>query len=147
MDGMTLKDAATEQGVMPKGKDASVGILRQVLAQPLLLRRPLATTAQILCAAIRIQSKDVPRPEIKAVVTSAYRTRLCSPILKIGRGCRLGVFVVPQCRLRATLEFSPGRPITILEFRRAALLISKVSCGKDRSWYLFDELGGSASSL
>src|SRR5580704_18162219 len=132
---------------MSVSQNASVGVPPEVFAQPFLLWRPLAASAQLFCSAIRIQRNDVPRSEVKTVISFSRRTGLRTPILKIPRSRRLRILMIPQRGPCTSFKLSPSRPITILKFSGAALLIRKIPRCKDSPWYLFDELGGSASPL
>jgi hypothetical protein len=60
---------ATEEGVVAKGYDARVCMRRKILAQPQFFWRSFATATKRRRVAIRIQSDDVPRAKVEAVVT------------------------------------------------------------------------------
>src|ERR1700720_1231372 len=147
MDRMTLKHPTAEQSMMPVGNHAGIGVLREVLAQPFLLRRSLPTSAQILRPAVRIERDDMPRAKLEAVISLAHVPRLFTPILKVSRCLRLTVLMIPQGRLRSILKLSPRRAITILKFRSAALVISQIPGGKHRPRYFLHGFARSASPV
>ena len=89
----------------------------------------------------------MPRAKVEAVISLARGSRLLTPIMKISRGSRLSILMIPQSRPCPFLKLSPRRSITILKFRSAALLVRQVPGGKHRSRYFLDEFGGSPSPI
>src|SRR5450631_1372234 len=123
MNGVSLKQAAAEQGVMAVRDDAGIGMLAKIAAQPSFLRRALAAAAHTRGAAIRIQRDDVPHAEVVTVIALVRRTCQSAPVFEIFSGCR-AVLVVSQRWPGPILEAPPGGSVTVAEIRRGAIFVS-----------------------
>src|SRR5438128_7405767 len=114
-------------------------MLRQIFPQPLLLLRPGSATAEARGTAVCVEYNDVPRAQVIAVITLAFRPRCGSPVLKVrGGSLRRGVLVITQRRACPPLETPPGGAVAHLKVARAARLVRQVAISKDYARNLLD---------
>src|SRR6266436_659434 len=142
MPRVALEESAAEQRMVTIGEYASVGVLREVLLQPGVLRRACVAAPQAPGAAIRIQHDDVPNAQIIAVVALTRRPGLRTPIAEIARCRRFHILVVSESRLYPVFEASPGWVIAIPEIFRTSFFVSQIARCKDCPWNLFDKFSG-----
>src|SRR3989442_9225430 len=126
---------------MPVGQRTGGWMLRQIFPQPLLLLRPGSATAEARGTAVCVEYNDVPRAEVIAVITLAFRPRSGSPVLKVrGGSLRGSVLVIAQRRARPPLEAPPSRIVAVLKVAPAPRFVRQVAGGKDYARNLLDQL-------
>src|SRR6266404_8219433 len=122
-------------------------MISQVLAQPGVLRRTGSAATQASSFAIRVQHHYMPSAQLIAVITFAARSGLPRPILVISSCTALPVFMVPQRRPCARLEFAPRPAIAILKLPQGNSVVSQISQRKHGPRDFLDELRRLQSAL
>src|SRR6188768_1373796 len=119
--------------MVPDGGDAARARRREVLAQPLDLRRAFRSEH------VAVQRDDVPVADFEAVVAEAAGTGVLAEITEVGVGAGGFVLVVARRRARPVPVPSPGRLVTLGVLRRGALKVGVVARGEHGAFAGIDQ--------